>query len=218
MGPYFPRSQATFFHVFILSQTLNLRGIGEKIFPISAEAVFNLSHSVKQKLWARIDSLLYALSLYYWDDVLTAVKGIIGFGPGLTPSGDDFLSGFILTGVILSKICPHLGETVEKLVTILSKESMHRTTYVSISMIEDASNGEAAEPVLKLIHKILLSDDLGQIKYFAKQLGSIGGSSGEDLYNGLATGVWFFSKIALKGISHHDGRDCWVSGESSLET
>jgi hypothetical protein len=157
-----------------------------------------LSLNFKKNLWERIDYFLFAMGQYSWSDILKAVQSIIGFGPGLTPSGDDFLAGFISTGIIFGSICPHINEFAKNIGTMVNNQSIGKTTNISLSMLEDASNGEIAEPALNLVRSTLLTENVDQIKYFAEQVSSIGGSSGEDLFNGVATGIWFFKRVFSK--------------------
>jgi hypothetical protein len=151
---------------------------------------------IKGTLWERIDSFLYSLSQHLWSDVSSIVQMIIGMGPGLTPSGDDFLAGFLSVGIVLGDTEPGIRKFTERIARILVTESIGRTTSVSISMIEDASNGEIAEPALYFIRSVLLINNTDQIKYFARKVFSMGGYSGEDLLNGVATGIWFFKRMA----------------------
>lgn len=153
---------------------------------------------LRKVLWERADCLLYAISHHLLTDILRAVRDIVGLGPGHTPSGDDFVAGLISGGVTLSNVRQDMGQFVSEIARSVAKESIGRTTDVSISMMEDAANGEIAEPALNFIRTVLLTDNLVQIKYFAKQLCSMGATSGEDILNGIATGIWFFEKMAYK--------------------
>jgi hypothetical protein len=153
---------------------------------------------LRKTLWERIDCLLYAISQYLLSDILRATRDIVGLGPGLTPSGDDFVAGLISGGVTLSNMRQDMGQFVSEIARIVTKESIGRTTDLSISMIEDASNGEIAEPAVNFVQAVLLTEKLDQIKHFAKQLSSMGATSGEDFLNGIATGIWFFKKMAYK--------------------
>lgn len=147
---------------------------------------------MKKLLWERIDYLLFSIKKNNWQDVSSAIRSILGMGPGLTPSGDDFLAGFISAGVVLGRVLSNINDMVTKISRSITEESQGMTTCISISMLEDAANGEMSEPFMKFMKSVLLTNNLGQIALCTKELGSIGATSGEDLYNGIATGIWFF--------------------------
>jgi len=147
---------------------------------------------LKKLLWERIDYLLFSIKKNNWQDVSSAIRSILGMGPGLTPSGDDFLAGFISAGVVLGRVLSNINDMVTKISRSITEESQGMTTCISISMLEDAANGEMSEPFMKFMKSVLLTNNLEQIALFTKELGSIGATSGEDLYNGIATGIWFF--------------------------
>lgn len=144
------------------------------------------------KLWDRIDSFLCAARKRSGEGVTVALGSILGFGPGLTPSGDDFLSGFITAGIAVSQARGNPPDAVNKIIEKVNKEAKGKTTRVSIAMMEDAGNGEMAAPVWKFIQTALLSEEMGRVIASAHKIGEMGGSSGEDLFNGLATGIWYF--------------------------
>lgn len=113
-------------------------------------------------------------------------------GPGLTPSGDDFLAGFICAGVVLGKDFPLSAGRSEGLARLVLKEAWTRSPCVGVSMIEDASEGLMSEPVRSLMESILFSADAAEVERNARKLVSLGASSGVDLLNGLVCGAWFF--------------------------
>jgi len=152
----------------------------------------DLFYGSDPKLWKRIDSFLYAIRKHSWDEVTVALKLILGFGPGLTPSGDDFLSGFIAAGIAVNQVRESISDSIRRIIDKVREEADGKTTKVSISMIEDACNGDFAEPVWKFIRITLLSEEMSEIESACQRLWKIGGSSGEDLFNGLATGILFF--------------------------
>ncbi len=147
-------------------------------------------------LWERIDFLLCALTENCPKDVSAAVRDILGFGPGLTPSGDDFLAGFTSAAILLVDLRQNSDKGIKKMVETLSQEAAGRTTCISLSMIEDAIKGETSELAIDFIQSVLHTEDTERIRYLADQMSSIGGTSGEDYLNGIATGIWFFKKKA----------------------
>ncbi|MEW6672325.1 MAG: DUF2877 domain-containing protein [Thermodesulfobacteriota bacterium] len=158
--------------------------------------VFPLMEKWKNNLWDCIDSLLCNLESRCIEKIQNSVLKILGNGPGLTPSGDDFLAGFIVTGVVFGRLFNRIDELIDTVVQIVYSAFVGRTTDVSGAMIEDACNGQVSEPVEDLMQSILTGDTVDRIVLFARKIHSIGAYSGEDLLNGLATGICFWGQMA----------------------
>jgi len=80
-----------------------------------------------------------------------AVRGLVGAGRGLTPSGDDALCGVLLT--MASTDHPHaasaLGAVRGAMLPLLA-----RTTSVSAALLVAAASGYAVPDVVRLIHHL----------------------------------------------------------------
>jgi hypothetical protein len=158
-----------------------------------------LSLQVKKTIWERADGFLRALDREKWTDVRKFLRGLIGLGPGLTPSGDDFLAGFISAGAIWRE---RLGEPVKltrELAAMVRKVAPGRTTLVSVAMLEDAANGEVSEPAQHFLISLLQRREIKEVRYWAMEISRTGASSGEDLLNGLACGIRFFQSRGSSG-------------------
>lgn len=132
------------------------------------------------------------------DEVLAAlpsavpldVDGLVGRGPGLTPSGDDVLCGALLTLLALGdvvatarlwgSVAPRLGAT----------------TSVSASLLTAASTGHALAVVRDLVHAVA-ADDAPTVQELVPQVERIGHSSGRDLLVGVATAAVRHERPAL---------------------
>ena len=80
------------------------------------------------------------------DKFLIVIKKIIGLGAGLTPSGDDFLIGFMSVLRYYS-----LNETIENQLNCTMKtinEVIHKTTIVSRAFIKCALDGQFAQSIV----------------------------------------------------------------------
>jgi hypothetical protein len=77
--------------------------------------------------------------------MLEAARHLIGLGPGLTPSGDDFLVGCLRgLGLLRSKM-PGSGQTLDRLQEALLPDLDARTTRVGAEFIRYALEGAFAE-------------------------------------------------------------------------
>lgn len=110
-----------------------------------------------------------------------AVSPLVGWGPGLTPSGDDVLCGLLLglraTG--RTAAADRLATTLE---TLLS-----RTTALSATLLRHAAEGYAVPQVVQLLHAWHAPDpcDPRDLGYHTLAVAAIGHCSGRDLLVGL---------------------------------
>ncbi len=108
---------------------------------------------------------------------------LVGFGPGLTPSCDDFLKGVCLSlyyDINFGPGHPQAAGFFEK-IKVLAKD---KTTLVSHHMLIQATAGHAGTLDLELL-KALARDDLEALKPLARNLLCFGASSGADFLLGL---------------------------------
>jgi hypothetical protein len=121
-------------------------------------------------------------------DILAAYSKIVGFGPGLTPSTDDFAAGFMATAVI----CPYgQPQKKEKLIALnmkLSELARGKTTLVSETLLYHAAKGHVAEKYLNLIEQLCFTSSESLEKAVDSAL-SHGDTSGTDFLTGIATAM-----------------------------
>ena len=76
-----------------------------------------------------------------------AAQNLIGLGSGLTPSGDDFLSGIALGIVRFSKILPVLSKYIPWFESLIPKFE-EKTTLLSSELFKVALLGSADERII----------------------------------------------------------------------
>ncbi|MFD1781028.1 DUF2877 domain-containing protein [Fredinandcohnia salidurans] len=115
---------------------------------------------------------------------LQHARGLIGLGPGLTPSGDDFLVGLLT--IFNLRNCPfnHLHDFSEEIVKI----ARPLTNEISFFTIKKASRGKVRENMIRLVQSLLYGEEDELIQSLNKVL-SIGSSSGTDIAYGLISGL-----------------------------
>jgi hypothetical protein len=155
----------------------------------SAEGAEGISLSMKRDLWAKIDSFLEVMTVQTENHLRDIVRSIIGLGPGLTPSGDDFLAGFTSIGAARRLQGGEIDSRGKNLARILLEEAEGRTTSISEAMFEDASRGEMSEPALLFVSSLLREKDPRKSEAYALEIASIGAFSGEDFLNGAAAAL-----------------------------
>ena len=139
----------------------------------------------------KISTELAALSHSFRESDLSqmkkAIHGIAGLGPGLTPSGDDFISGMIF-GLWLFKKNPNAW------ISVLAQESLDRTNRISQAFLRSAERGEFDARWHALLHAV--SENSSQkIEQALRAIYNYGHSSGKDMLDGLH---WIIKEL-------HDG-------------
>lgn len=126
-------------------------------------------------------------------NINTLAKKIIGFGPGLTPSMDDFLSGMMVANLYISYA---VGLDIEKAYNINFKivESIeNKTTLVSEEMLKQSSKGQANEDIRDLMLAITSNLKEKDLEDLMERVIDFGHSSGTD----ILCGIYIGSRIVL---------------------
>jgi hypothetical protein len=134
------------------------------------------------------DSLGSALAGRVAVDVIDASKRLLGRGTGLTPSGDDVLSGafaaFLLLGAAIDD--PSAERLIASVRPPLLRLSAHDSTTFSGALIGHALTGEVALPVATLLRALA---GRGSIQDSLDDLATVGHSSGLALAQGVFVGA-----------------------------
>jgi hypothetical protein len=116
----------------------------------------------------------------------TAAKALVGLGPGLTPSGDDFLVGLFAalhlpgpSGEVFTSVCLAVLSDVER-----------RTNAISAAALKAAAQGRVRGSLHALIGELVAGERAGVEAALARVL-AIGSSSGADIAGGLLAGFGF---------------------------
>ena len=126
---------------------------------------------------------------------ITVIRKIIGLGQGLTPSGDDFITGF-LAFIHLNGDSLLPGSMIRSINSFIEMEVHNLTTTVSAAYLTSASQGEFSRSLYEFTHSLAVGNhDLVRDKTY--NLISAGSSSGID----TILGVLFALK--LKIIQNH---------------
>lgn len=122
-------------------------------------------------------------------------RGLIGLGPGLTPSGDDMLTGALAALYSNQKLLalnryPLILPDFQSLLTL--------TTSVSCSYLDSAARGQFSTPLVRLMGRLAHSRDS---ETAIRDLLGHGHTSGADTLLGLVTGLRWLRK-AFPGANH----------------
>lgn len=108
----------------------------------------------------------------------TAVAGLVGLGAGLTPAGDDVLTG-------LAFAAARLGGRLAAIPAAVLAAVPGSTHAVSATALRQACAGRAVQPLSDLLAAICGERDPGLIADTVAALVAIGHTSGTDLAHGL---------------------------------
>lgn len=125
-------------------------------------------------------------------------RWLIGYGPGLTPSGDDMLTGMlaVLYAAGLSAKLRYFLLPTEQLVPL--------TTSVSCSYLNSARVGEFSTPLQKVIRGL----QSGRDPHFAiRRLLAVGHSSGADILLGIAIAQRWLQVVDSRGTHARSGNN-----------
>lgn len=118
-----------------------------------------------------------------------ATARVVGFGPGLTPSGDDALCGALLT----MRARGDRGDSAASVLWDAVEANLHRTTTLSASLLRAANSGHAVPSVVRLVNAITSADvddvcgtDESAYAPMLFDVLVIGHSSGRDLVTGMS--------------------------------
>ena len=116
---------------------------------------------------------------------LETLNKFVGLGMGLTPSGDDFVTGFALITSLENYPIPWIKNVLEA----VSKTMQVQTNIISRTQFEMALKSEAREEIMILVNN-LLSDSMSEINQSVlEEVLNIGSSSGSDLLTGILEAI-----------------------------
>lgn len=127
-------------------------------------------------------NLLPSLQAGSGPEIDDRIAGLIGHGPGLTPSGDDFICGFALAEHHLGW-CDHSDRVRRGLIETLVERSKTHTTSLAAQLISCAASGAADERLMNCL--AWLAQGGGSACVIKKELLSYGSSSGVDTFAGM---------------------------------
>ncbi len=131
--------------------------------------------------------------------VRKAVEALLGLGKGLTPAGDDYLSGALIA---LAEIGDARRFAV--LASVVGHMAPGRTGRVSVAHLLAATEGMAAEPLHCIVRALLAGGE--ELDAALAALDAVGHSSGRDALAGALT---VLESVAFGSASRNCRRTSW---------
>lgn len=125
-------------------------------------------------------------------------RKLIGFGIGLTPSMDDFISGLMVSLIYLCKRYGFKISEAYNLNSAIIREGLEGTTKVSAEMLTFSSMGKSSQLVRSLILALLCETEDYRILQRVKEAIEVGETSGTDTILGIYIGFKIANNIKLK--------------------
>ena len=115
-----------------------------------------------------------------------ALVSLIGLGSGLTPSGDDVVSGIMAVLVWHARLGA-LDNDALRVIAAKVLGAAAKTNSISARLLHHAGEGVLYAPAMELGAALLAGEAVG-VREPARRLFSIGNTSGTDLATGLLVG------------------------------
>jgi len=114
---------------------------------------------------------------------------LVGLGPGLTPSGDDYLGGLLFTAHHLKTAYPTEFSWGAGPVLDLLHQARPLTNRISHTILSDLTHGHGPEPLHDLVRLLLQAEPTERLLRSVYRLARIGHTSGWDMLSGALTGM-----------------------------
>ncbi|MDQ6680468.1 MAG: DUF2877 domain-containing protein [Pseudomonadota bacterium] len=151
---------------------------------VQAGAAGGFALEVATALEQRSKRLIEALAQARHADACRHAVSMLGLGPGLTPSGDDFLVGlFAILNVADSPCQGWLDGGAQVLL-----QAEHATNAISLAALTAAAGGRVRESIAALIGSLLHGTPATLVQPLSRVL-AIGATSGADLVAGILAGL-----------------------------
>ncbi len=157
------------------------------LFSPSPEAFVSLESAILALTAEIVDDLLKALEQNNPMDELCSLTRLIGLGAGLTPSGDDFVGGFVAARFALSTLGSQDPELRALYAGLL--QGLERTSSVAAMFLALAAQGSFSEFLTDLVRALGIGHSLTERRERVARLLSFGASSGADTFAGILAGI-----------------------------
>jgi hypothetical protein len=142
-----------------------------------------LAAAMRARLRAEAAALRDALVQHEAAAMARHARALLGLGAGLTPSGDDFLTGLFAVAALPGSPCAH----VRALARQVAAQARQSTNAISAAMLAAAARGAVRDSLQRLL-RALIEADATAAREAQQRVLAIGASSGRDQYAGIVTG------------------------------
>lgn len=124
-----------------------------------------------------------------------AAAAIAGCGPGLTPSSDDLLAGYM--AMLHALAAGGYGSEMLTMTHGIAAGAAKRTNRIAGAFLLQCGDGYVSEDVLALLDALLWDAGGDGLKNALDRVGAIGSTSGADMLTGIALAIISFREGSL---------------------
>jgi hypothetical protein len=151
--------------------------------------------------------LRWSLSRGDCDAAVRHARSLLGLGPGLTPSGDDFLVGLFAVLNVARSPAPEWRSLGKH--TLDGADAL--TNAISLAALREAADGRVRESMVELLRQMMLGTSAGIAAPMARVL-AIGSTSGADIVAGMVSGIELLleraQRVTMTNNTHAAGTLC----------
>lgn len=140
--------------------------------------------SEEQAIFQHIERIIKLASARNLPEIPQEMAKILGYGRGLTPSGDDFAVGFLLGLNRWGMELEYDPDSIQQFNQLVVKMAEEKTTSLSQSLIRLATAGQADERQLAVMDGIMTGKP--SVDICIRNVLAMGNSSGIDGFLGMA--------------------------------
>lgn len=170
--------------ILSLLTTLNEKYRGFELILADGQDIDKKEQFIKKRFLNFIES--------YIDESIELIadttKNIAGFGAGLTPSTDDFISGLMISRIYLFDYMSKDVKNALKFNEQLIMKIDGKTTTVSEEMLKFSSKGEVNENIRNLMLTLISDTAFDEFTNSLKTVAKFGETSGTDIISGIYIG------------------------------
>ena len=141
-------------------------------------------------LWPRFETLFTAIRSGDLEAAAAAAAQMAGCGPGLTPSSDDFLTGF-MAALLTRSAADNRIQPVLALTKRMADSACPKTNAISGGFLAQSAQGLFSEDVISPMTALFSEGDPQALSDAAYKVACFGETSGTD----ILTGIYFGAKI-----------------------
>ncbi|MBM3130332.1 MAG: DUF2877 domain-containing protein [Chloroflexi bacterium] len=120
---------------------------------------------------------------------LDNARALIGLGEGLTPSGDDFVGGWLFAAYHLHATYPKNARWDQRAVDDLLEYARTRTNVISYALLRDHARGQSIAPLHEWIAALMCGAGAPEIEAHAQRVRALGSTTGENLLAGALAAI-----------------------------
>ena len=145
-------------------------------------------NAVAELAMPRLSRLCGGLTRSATEAIDQAVAGLVGLGPGLTPSGDDLLGGMLVALRATQNTASLFS--IDSLAACVTRHAAAETTRISAAMLEQSAQGYGSAAQHRLLRCLLEVDARPNTVNAALDLIRTGHTSGWDALAGVLLGIY----------------------------